>query len=62
MTKIGSRIGKGLKVDMYVPKKSLWIVDEIQRRVNAVRKLGYRTSFNFEVIRLLKSGLKRRRG
>jgi len=62
MKKIGSRIGNGLKVDMYVPRGSLWIVGEIQRRVNAVKKLGYRTSFNFELIRLLKSGLKRRRG
>jgi len=61
MAKIGSRIGKGLKVDIYIPKGNLWIVREIQRRVAAVKKLGYRTSFNFELILLLKSGLTQER-
>jgi len=54
----GSPIGKGLKLDVYVSGDNLWLVDEIERRVDALRKLGYRTSFNWELIRLLKLALK----
>jgi hypothetical protein len=54
MKRIGSRVGKGLKLDIYVPAEDLWIVGRIMRQVDAVKKAGYRTSFNFELVRLLK--------
>jgi len=61
MPNIGSRIGKGLKLDVYVPADDLWVVDEIERRVGALKKRGYKTSFNFEALRLLKFAVKRKR-
>lgn len=55
--RIGSRVGKGLKLDTYVPAEDLWVVDEIERFVLAKKASGLRTSFNFELVRLLKIGL-----
>lgn len=57
MARVGSRIGKGLKLDVYVPGDDLWLVDEIERWVIAKKNSGIRTSFNFELVRLLKIGL-----
>jgi hypothetical protein len=56
--KIGSKIGKGLKLDVYLSASDLWLVGEIGKRVDAVKDLGYRTSFNFELVKLLKLAVK----
>ena len=58
---IGSRIGKGRKLDLYVPADDLWVIDEIERRVSVVKRRGYKTSFNFEVLGLLKFAVKRKK-
>jgi len=58
-TKIGSKIGKGLKLDIYLRQCDLWVVDEIQKKVDATEMAGYSTSFNFELVKILRLSLRR---
>jgi len=58
MKKFGSPIGKGLKLAVYVPPDAMWIVGKIRRLSAAVKARGYRSSFNFEIVRLLKFAIK----
>jgi len=49
--------GIGKRVAIYVPVEDEPILDKIARRLDQTRKEGFRTSFSFEVIRLLKIAL-----
>lgn len=55
--RIGSPLGSGVKIDLYVPGVDQWVVDEVERRVAVQKAGGFRTSFSFELLRVVKIGL-----
>jgi hypothetical protein len=63
MKQKGTPLGKGRKLDVYVPPGDLWIIDGIEKRVRDVQEReGVRTSFNAMIVGILKNGLLKAKG
>jgi hypothetical protein len=49
--------GIGKKLAIYVPKEDEYVVEELNKIVDSQIRLGFRTSFSFELVKSLKAGL-----
>lgn len=49
--------GVGKKLAIYVPKEDEYVIEELNKIVDSQIRQGFRTSFSFELVKALKSGL-----
>jgi hypothetical protein len=55
--KLKENKGIGKKLAIYVPREDLYVIDELNKVMEARIKEGFRTSLSFELVKALKAGL-----